>query len=250
MARLSLLNYLNVIAYIANVAIVYGIGSLGLFGFNTNGELSAKYQTLVTPIGLTFLIWAIIFIFQLIFVVAQLLPVYRATPMVATAIGYDYVGVCISQIAWTFAFTYEIIWLSLAFMAAILVFLLKIVTDQYKQSSLEKTSIRDYWLLKFPFSIHCGWILAAFMVNLSAVLVSQNVEASIQYYVALVTLAILVAISLFSLGFPSRPDYVIPIVLAWASVSWKRINMIKLLDLINCCCCVFFCTDWYLQRAW
>ncbi|KAI2506298.1 hypothetical protein MHU86_8128 [Fragilaria crotonensis] len=205
MMRLSCLNYMNVIAYAANTAVTFGIGSFGWFGTNTNTELSQKYQTLVTPIGLTFSIWGIIFITQFIFVVVQLLPTFRATPMVAKAIGYDYVNVCVSQIAWTLAFSFEVIWLSLIFMLAILYFLLTIVNDQYKLSILEKTSIRDYWLLKFPFAIHCGWILAAAMVNLSVVLVKYNVDADAQYYVAIGTLAFLVVVSFFSLGFPTRP---------------------------------------------
>lgn len=220
--RLSCLNYMNVIAYAANTAVTFGIGSFGWFGTNTNTVLSQKYQTLVTPIGLTFSIWGIIFITQFIFVVVQLLPSFRATPMVAKAIGYDYVNVCVSQVAWTLSFSFEVIWLSLIFMLAILYFLLTIVNDQYKLSILEKQSIRDYWLLKFPFAIHCGWIMAASMVNLSVVLVKYDVAADVQFYIAVGTLAFLVVASLFSLGFPTRPEYVIPVVLAWASFGIYR----------------------------
>ena len=219
MANLSLLNYMNVIAYIANVAVTYGIGSLGLFGMNTNTVLSAKYQTLVTPIGLAFAIWGIIFIMQLIFAIVQLLPSFRASPLVAKGIGYTYVYVCISQIAWTLSFSFEIIWLSFLFMLAILYFLLTIVNDEYKVSLEEKTTIRDYWLLKFPFASHSGWILAATMVNLSVVLVAYGVDTTAQYYVAIATLVFLVSVSFFCLGFPTRPEYCIPLVLAWASVS-------------------------------
>jgi translocator protein len=226
MISLSLLNYLNVIAYVANVLVTYGIGAIGFGGFSTNAALSEKYQTLVTPAGFTFAIWAVIFISQFIFVVVQLLPAFRATPMVAKAIGYDYVGVCFSQIAWTLAFTFEIIWLSLVFMISILYFLLSTVNDQYKLSSIEKTSIRDYFLLKFPFAIHCGWILAATMVNISAVLVAQNVGATIQYYVALGTFLFLLLAAIFCLSFPTRPEFVIPAVLAWASVSLYYIPIV------------------------
>jgi hypothetical protein len=226
MMNLSLLNYMNVIAYVANVLVTYGIGAIGFGGFSTNAELSEKYQTLVTPAGYTFAIWAIIFISEFIFVVVQLLPAFRATPIVAKAIGYDYVSVCISQIGWTLAFTFEIIWLSLIFMVAILYFLLSTVNDQYKLSAVEKTSVRDYVLLKFPFAIHCGWIIAATMVNISAVLVAQNVGATIQYYVALGTFVVLVLAAIFCLSFPTRPEFVIPAVLAWASVSFNTIAFI------------------------
>jgi benzodiazapine receptor len=215
--KLTLLNYLNVICFTANVVITYGVGVLGLGGLQTNGELSEKYQTLVTPIGFAFAIWGVIFIAQFIFTVAQLFPSYRGAPLVAKAIGYDYVGVCLSQIAWTLAFSYEIIWLSFLSMLSILYFLLSTVNDQYKLQ--EATPIRDYLFLKFPFSIHCGWIIAASFVNLSVLLVDVGVSLNVQYYVALATLVCLIACACFCVSFPTRPEYVVPAVLAWAAVS-------------------------------
>jgi benzodiazapine receptor len=66
------------------------VGVLGLGGLQTNGELSEKYQTLVTQIGFAFAIWGIIFIAQFIFTVVQLFHSFRGAPLVAKAIGYDY----------------------------------------------------------------------------------------------------------------------------------------------------------------
>jgi hypothetical protein len=48
------LNYLNIAAYLLNVVITYGIGVGGFFDLPTNGDLSKKYQTLVTPVGWAF----------------------------------------------------------------------------------------------------------------------------------------------------------------------------------------------------
>ena len=42
--KLNVLNWLNVVAYIANIAITYGVGVLGWFGNGTNDEISEKYQ--------------------------------------------------------------------------------------------------------------------------------------------------------------------------------------------------------------
>lgn len=218
--NLTFLNYLNVIAYVANLVVTYGVGVLGLGGLATNAELSEKYQTLVTPAGYAFAIWGLIFIAQFIFAIVQLLPSYRGAPLVAKAIGYDYIGVCVSQIVWTLAFSYEVIWLSFLAMLSILYFLLSIVNDQYKLQ--DDAPIRDYWLLKFPFSIHCGWIIAATFVNLAVLLVDNGVSAGIQYFVALGVLVALIAFSCFSISFPDRPEYVIPAVLAWASVSSRK----------------------------
>ena len=64
-------NWLNLVAYILNVTLVYGIGNAGWLGTPTNGELSDKYQTLVTPSSSAFTIWAVIFLFQAAFAVVS-----------------------------------------------------------------------------------------------------------------------------------------------------------------------------------
>jgi hypothetical protein len=105
---------------------------------------------------------------------------------------------------------------------SVLYFLLNTVNDQYKLQ--ETTPIRDYFFLKFPFSIHCGWIIAASFVNLSVLLVDVGVSANVQYYVALATLICLIACACFCVSFPARLKYVVPAVLAWAAVS-KQLHL-------------------------
>lgn len=221
---MCILNILNVLAYIANVAVTYGIGVAGIAGTATNAELSAKYQTLVTPIGTAFAIWGVIFLAQLVFTVAQLFGPYRQAPLVVKGVGYYYIAACLSQIGWTVAFTFEIIWLSLLFMLAILFFLVSILMSQYKAQ--ETTIIKDYWLLKFPFAIHAGWIIAASFVNLSVVFVKYEIGPIIQYYTAFATIIVVLLIAALALGYPNRPEYVVPLVLSWASVSvyWLPIS--------------------------
>mmetsp|Transcript_29820 Transcript_29820/g.42335 ORF Transcript_29820/g.42335 Transcript_29820/m.42335 type:complete len:177 (-) Transcript_29820:250-780(-) len=97
-------------------------------------------------------------------------------------------------------------------MLTILFFLVRIVTRQAKVEST--SSIRDFWLLKFPFSIHCGWIVAASFVNIAVVLVKLEVGATIEYYTALGSLfgaLVITALALY------RKEYIIPTVLSWAT---------------------------------
>ena len=63
------LNVANVLAYVVNTFVTF-ISMTGIFGL-TNGEVSAKYQTIITPAGWAFSIWGIIFTGELAFVVAQ-----------------------------------------------------------------------------------------------------------------------------------------------------------------------------------
>jgi len=217
----KVINYLNVAAYVLNAAVTYSIGVLGIFGAKTNTELSEKYATLVTPAGFTFAIWSIIFLSQLVFALVQLfVEPFQSKALLVKGVGYNYLGVCAAQIVWTIAFSYEIIWLSLIFMITILYFLMTIFVNQYKllqqEPENDASNIKDFWLLQFPFSIHCGWILAASLVNLSVVLVKYSVAATGQFYVALASLVLVSAISLLNLLL-KKPQFVIPSVLAWAS---------------------------------
>merc|ERR1712194_841710 len=128
---LSKKNYLNLVAYMLNVTLVNGLGNGGWLGTPNNGELSQKYQTLVTPKSSAFSIWGVIFLFQGAFAVAQLLPRFRARAMVLDGAGYWYPVISAVQISWTVAFAYEVIPLSLVFMLMLWCSLIAIVYSQY-----------------------------------------------------------------------------------------------------------------------
>lgn len=224
--RIAALNVLNVIAYIANVGFVNGVPAL--FNVPDNGELSRKYQTIVTPAGWAFAIWGLIFLVQAIWSVVQVaVPSYRTNPLVVEGVDYNYIWVCLFQIAWTFAFGFERIGLSLVFMLGILFFLIRIYSLQQK-TLIENNDVafsRNYWLLRFPFGIHLGWIIAATLVNTNVVLVAFGVSARLQFYAAMLSLVITLVVtagSLFNQADKKHPDVVIPLVLVWALVSHKN----------------------------
>lgn len=228
MSSLSYINYLNVIGYGVNSFVTFA-GS-PLFGFPDNAELSEKYQTLVTPAGLTFAVWGVIFVSQAVFAVVQMLEPYRSDPLVReSGASYWYFVACLFQAAWTFAFGYESLVLSSVLMAGILGSLIEIVWKQSRvllsSSSSSSPSASSasppgrFWLLVFPFSVHCGWIAAAFAVNLNVVVVGTfEADPQVQEYCAYATLvyAVGVAASAFSsLG----ADVTIPSVLVWATAG-------------------------------
>jgi hypothetical protein len=207
-------NYANVAAYILNTIFTYGVGTAGMLGTPTNGDLSDKYQTIVTPNSDAFRIWIAIFMFQLLFTIVQLLPKFRATPMVQKGVSYWYCIVSAIQIGWTFSFAYEIIPLSLAFMLALYVSLMGLLYSQYYTES--DNSFVEFWLLRFPFALHGGWITAASAVNVNVQAVASSAPADIQLALAIVCLAVLHAISVWVLFYPKRPNWTIACVLAWA----------------------------------
>lgn len=212
--KLNIKNFLNLAAYCLNIIFTYGVGTAGWLDTPTNGELSDKYQTIVTPNSRAFTIWAVIFVFQAIFAIVQLLPSIRGSDMVQKGVGYWYCAVCATQIGWTFSFAYEVIPLSLVFMILIWISLMGLLYSQYYAES--DNTLKEFWLLRFPFAIHGGWITAASALNVNVQVVSMDQPASIQLAVAIVSLAVLHAISVWVIFNIPRPNWTIACVLAWA----------------------------------
>jgi hypothetical protein len=87
--------------------------------------------------------------------------------------------------------------------------------SQYSQYYTESEgTLLEFWLLRFPFAIHCGWLTAASALNVNVVVVDIDPPADIQLAVGIISLAVLHAISVWvTFGF----NYTIAGVLAWAN---------------------------------
>ena len=168
--RLPLRSWINMLAYLANVSITYG-SLTGAFGA-TNEELSEKYQTIVTPAGYAFAIWGPIFIWEGIFAVAQMFPSLSTSPVVETVTPW-WNCACLFQIGWTLFFAQDMIQGALVCMLGILVSLLTLIL---RTDYLPEISIKEYFLLRAPFSLHCGWIIAASVFHIN-VLADYNMSS-------------------------------------------------------------------------
>ncbi|KAL7548397.1 hypothetical protein ACHAWF_011682 [Thalassiosira exigua] len=194
---------------IAN-ALAYGLNAVETFGFGPfssrfgpdqdNGSVSQKYQTIVTPNGVAFSIWGLVFLSQAACVLLTLFSSRRTNhPLMATGVSWYFVAVCLAQFAWSYAVT------------------TKNIEQEISSTNFETWDWTDYWLLRFPFELHLGWISAAFILNLNIVVVDSGAGADVQAAVAGVSLAVLVALSFVCLFVVARPQFTIPSVLAWAT---------------------------------
>eukprot|EP00933_Yihiella_yeosuensis_P063056 TRINITY_DN66111_c0_g1_i1.p1 TRINITY_DN66111_c0_g1~~TRINITY_DN66111_c0_g1_i1.p1 ORF type:complete len:308 (+),score=55.42 TRINITY_DN66111_c0_g1_i1:98-1021(+) len=182
-SKLNWKNYANVAAYVANVVVTY-TSITGLYG-ETNTVLSKRYQTLVTPAGWAFAIWGPIFIWEGIFTVAQMLPRYRNLDSVQKTSPWWW-ATCAFQVSWSLFFAQEMITAALVCMLGILFSLLGALA--FGDSVRGTTS--EYWLIKAPFSLHAGWLIAASAVNLSVEFDSQKAEPSTLLAVAIFSFAL------------------------------------------------------------
>lgn len=209
-SNLGAMNVVNCLAYCANAFAFYGVGMFGLFGLATTDQVSATFQTLATPALWTFLIWVFIFTFQFAWAIAQLLQDFRTMPLVQS-VSWNYVAVCVCQIGWTISYclaTQESVCLSMVAMVGILFFLFRIFSAQ---SNVHARSYL-YWVLKFPWCLYYGWIIAAAVFNLNVLLVAVGVADNVQFYVALASVSSLMLVSC------ATSDSAVLLVLAWATV--------------------------------
>lgn len=243
-------NLLNILGYLLSITTSYLGGVAGWFGGISNAELSSKYQTLVTPNSSYFgYVWAAIFIFQGLFAVAQLLPKYREQPLVQKGLGSVYFLACAAQTAWAITFGYQMMIAAFVAMVALCVALLAIlkrqwdlITNEEKKTNtaismgetIEEELMEDntarpprvsYWLLRFPFALHAGWIASATPVMLSVVLVWREVDPKYELWVAVVSIPLLfgACMGLLLREDSGAPAYVFPGTVAYActGICWE-----------------------------
>jgi benzodiazapine receptor len=203
-------NWLNLIAYDVNGVVYFGIGTFVGLGQPDNGELSDKYQSIVTPFGLSFSIWGVIFIWQAFWIVWQFLPSQRNSEGVLKA-WYYYPIMTVFQAGWTFSFLFKNMWLALICMYAIVITLVmgSMSLQQYKKTW------KGYLLWQGPISIQTGWIMAAATVMTNSFVVANEATATTQLILASLSLVALLTTAFIWLS--SNPvDFAIPIVIVWA----------------------------------
>lgn len=199
-----MINILNVVAFLANFFVMF---CMGLFHIHINAEVPASFPTLITPASWARLLWLFIVLVQFAWVVIQLLPKYRSEELV-TAVGRNFVFASLAQIAWSLFFSFQILSLSFVSIIVMLVFLFIIFRAQ---SSIECT-VREYFMLKFHFSLLFGWIVVALFVDINVLLVAMGASTTVQFYLALISLSGMLIVA------GSIPDLTVLVVIAWAMV--------------------------------
>ncbi len=82
-----------------------------------------------------------------------------------------------------------------------------------------------YWLLRFPFAAHAGWIFPATPLMLCVLLVQLDLEPDYELWVGVISLPLLFGccMGLLLREEPGAPSYVVPGVVAYAcaGISWE-----------------------------
>ncbi|MFT3825398.1 MAG: hypothetical protein QM731_15880 [Chitinophagaceae bacterium] len=176
MLRIGWLQILNILFYIAMIIVNGLANSLPLNG-KTTGQLSMQYPNLFAPAPVTFFIWAVIYMFLLLFCIYQagsLMDDVKSgiskKELMVDKIGVLFILSCILNIAWLFAWHYELLTLSVVIMIALLVVLA--VINYRLHAGRQYMRGKEKWFVHVPFGIYLGWISVATLANITALMVS------------------------------------------------------------------------------
>ncbi|TAE35987.1 MAG: hypothetical protein EAY66_07885 [Sphingobacteriales bacterium] len=176
MKKIKLLAILNFIFYLAAFSVSW-LSQLKLFNNQNNAQVSAKYETLFTPAGLTFSIWWLIYLSLFGFVIYHAISAFKddydsEANKALRKINYLFVINNIATAFWIFAFSYEYLGLSLIFIIVQLLTLLLIALKLNLYSPHK--SIMSRLFTQIPLSIYFAWLCIATIANFSVYLVSIN----------------------------------------------------------------------------
>ena len=209
------LKIVTIVTFIIMIAVNAMATLLPINGITT-GEVSDSYPNLFAPAGLTFSIWGVIYLFLFLYSIYQFgifqkeEDLYRESLFKKIGILFSISSVLNS--IWIFTWHYGVLWLSLPIMIGIL-FLLIMINDITKDAKL---SLKDYALIRLPFSIYFGWITVATIANITAFLVKLGFKGfgitEIIFTIAIIIIGLIIS----SLTIYKNRDVAYGLVTIWA----------------------------------
>lgn len=139
------------------------------------GAQSDSVNTLITPAGWAFSIWAALYSGSILFAIYQALPSQRNSGLLAQ-VRWPAAGAFLGNAVWA-AYTQEF-GLSVI-SAAIIIFTLACLLTAYRRFASWKPGFsgNERWLVVLPLSALAGWLTVATLVNVAAALRFHGIEA-------------------------------------------------------------------------
>lgn len=224
----------NIVGLVGVLLINYLANALPIGGMNT-GELSDLYPSLITPVGLTFSIWGVIYILLTIFVIRQSRGFFNnenTPPEYVGKIKWWFGVNCLLNMAWIFAWHYRHVTLSLLIMLGILTSLL-IIYQRLGVGKRTEAGRSERYGVWPAFSIYMGWITVATIVNVSVWLIDLGWTGWGLTNEAWAILMLIVSFLIGALILFRRGDLWYNLVLIWAYVGIMIKQMAPPGDFLN-----------------
>ena len=199
-------------------AILAAAAAVGTIAFNilavmgyVNGvtpkQVSAKYESVLTPAGYAFTIWTLIYVGILAFSVYQLLPSNNSqTRRVRTL----FIASCVLNCGWIYFWHQERIGLCAAIIALFAV-VLGVITFTLRDAD----TYRDALFTSAPFGLYFGWVTCAALVNL--IIWLEYAGLLPKGYATVAGIIFIVIAAAFAVGVRVMAgNFIYPLAVAWA----------------------------------
>lgn len=238
----------NTIAVFATI-IVNALANILPIGGNYTGEISDNIPNLFVPAGLTFSIWAVIYLLILCFAGYQLADFFGKIDTKSdyvNKISFWFILASIGNIVWIFLWHYEQILLS---MIPILILFFSLLMCYLRlEIGKSNASKKERYFIHLPISVYLGWLTVATIANVTAVLVTLNVGGLILGEVVWTMLVIIVAMIITLLTIHRRHDVGYALVIIWALLgivirqykSYELIVLTAALSIVIISCYLLF----------
>lgn len=171
--KLSSLRVLAAVAFLVMVIINSLANVIPIGGVETD-EVSDVFPNLFTFAPVTFWIWGVIYILLAMYTLYQIGIFTKETSHerkeLLNKVSTLFMLSSFANTAWIISWHYEIIWMTLIFMATLFIFLMLIALE-FKKHSL---TMREEVFVRLPFSVYFGWITISLIANIIVFLVSVN----------------------------------------------------------------------------
>lgn len=193
-----------VVAFVAQVVMnILASEDFGSFGGSSNAQVSNEHPTFLTPDGLTFSVWSVIYTFQGLFTIYQIIPIFQNSHAGVSRARFWVVVLYVANCLWLPVFSHELFWLAFMLMLVMdvsLVMIYRMMTINYgavdrtqgadmflpskvledKKETLDRHELEDTHQIPLPllhpwpvklicfvgFSTNISWLTVATMVNL------------------------------------------------------------------------------------
>jgi hypothetical protein len=199
MRKIKAIAIFNALTFILQLVFSY-LAQAGNLGSETVSSVSAKYETMVTPAGMTFAIWGIIYTSLAVLCLYHIVMAYKhdlTNPAnhEAAKMGSLFIIVNLAAAAWLVAWTREMMVLTVVLMLTQLVglILLHIKLGIYSLSKAASVKVAT----EFPLAIYLGWISMATIANISSFLSAKGWDgfgiAPYQWGIIIIIVAVLLS---------------------------------------------------------
>lgn len=219
MKRLALLLF-NTVTFGITLYLNYIFGS-GAGGRRNVGEISAQYDTLITPAGYAFSIWGLIYLLLLSFIVFQWVSFFKSQNQKSLIPSSIWFGLSnVFNGLWIIVWTSEMITVSVLVIFALLICLLMLVVKLRLETWDAPLDIIAFvW---WPICIYTGWVITASVVNLSVWFLAKEILLSNQAFWTIAVLFIGTGIYLALIRFRNMREAALVGVWAFIAIAVKQ----------------------------